>query len=175
MWRFARRFGVLSLALALFGAPAQAQVVARQGEETNKPTEFASPMVLELPFAKVIKFAEGTGKAFDDLTKFVCDDTTITRLFVKKVRASAKRGDRYAFNGNVFVRRSHDRLVTLTLDILVGSDVLASATKSNINAEENTSRQFNLQLNLNPEQTAILAANSETAVLRINVKVEDNS
>ena len=163
-----------ALALAIALSPIHAQVVAHQGVDTEKPVEFTSPMVLELPFKKAAKFPEGTGQAFDDLSKFVCDDTLVTRLSAKKVRASAKRGDRYAFDGTIFVRRSHDRRVSLTLEILVGPDQLAIATKAGIDAEENSSRIFNLQLSLTPDGSAKLARNPEASVLRLTVKVEDN-
>lgn len=175
MWRFIGQLGCVLWALALWAVPTYAQVVARQGgEEAEKVTEFVSPMVLELPFAVTAALPEGAAKSFENLSKFVCDDTLLTRLTAKRVRASAKRGDRYVIDGTVFVRRSHDRLVSLTLELLVGEERVAMAVKEKINAEENTSRTFSLQLSLSPTGTAKLAENPDSAVLKVTVNVKDN-
>lgn len=154
---------------------AGAQVVAKQGEVQEKVV-FKSPMVLELPFAKVRGLDQGEGTPFKGLETYVCDDTRLTRLVVTRTRASERKGDVYTFDGTVAVGNSHDRWVTIDLDLVLLDAVLAKASVVDLDAEEEKERDFQLKLEVPAEATArLFAAEGQGAQFRLKVSVQDNN
>jgi hypothetical protein len=168
-----------TLALALLAGScllpqaAGAQINARQGVPAEEPPEFTSPMILELPFAQVLRLDEGFGTTFPDVNKFVCDDVNIDRLLVTKVQSSAKKGDRFALEGSVTVRESHDKTVNLDFEIYLKNKKLIAGWTLILDAEEKRTSPFKVQILVPAAAIAQLKDDPKSAVLKVTVKVAE--
>lgn len=143
-----RSVGMVAVVLICWfetSSTARAQVVAKQGA-VKEEAVFKSPMVLELPFAMLRRLDQGEGTPFKGLETYVCDDTRLTRLLATRTRASERKGDVYTFDGAVAVGNSHDRWVTIDLELVLSDSVLAKAQVVDLDAEEDKERDFQLKL-----------------------------
>jgi hypothetical protein len=143
-WVFLILFVVVPVALCN-------QVVARQGDPSEAETqEFKSPMILDLPLKDFRTIPWNTGKHFNELHKYYCDDLVISEFLMSKKedsRHGKAAGMRLDMQGAVTVRPSYDRLATLRFDVIKGEERLA-ATQVGIKAGEGKTRQFSTELTL---------------------------
>jgi hypothetical protein len=166
------------LALLIVPASSIGQVVARQGNDSDASIEeFKSPMILDLPFKDFRTIPPNTGKHFNELRKYYCDDLVISELLVsrgKDSRHNKAAGMILDMQGAVTVRPSYDRLATLRFDIVKGEERLASAQVAAIKAGEGKTRKFSTELNLNADQVARIFAAGPDPLLRVTVTVQSD-
>jgi hypothetical protein len=142
------------LALALFAAPALAQIVARQGE-VPAVKQFASPMVLELPLLDLATAPKGTTRQFGpEIRNFVCVDVSLVELAVRR-RSGRKGSVTLDLSGDLSVRPSHDKRVDLEFQVMAGTAVLGAKKLSDIDAEERRSTPFRGRLSILAETTGV--------------------
>lgn len=124
-----------------------AQVTATQGNtaaEKEKQTDFASPMVLDIPFPG---FRNPPGKAWTttETSRYFCEGVSIESLTLiphKERKRELPNGvgkERvvpYELAVQIRVLASHDRRVTLHADLRHGDRVLASSGFIDVEAEE---------------------------------------
>lgn len=131
-------------------------------------------MILELPFEDAVQLEEGATFRLKGVGAFVCEDTMLARLSVKKTRASVKRGDTYKFEGTLTVRPSQDRFVVLELTIQLDGKAVSPEGRVRSHVEESNSAVFATEVNLTPEQTALLAAGAGSAKLKLRMAVAED-
>jgi len=142
---------IKGLLLTMLALPLAGQVAARQGTAADlKQSEFASPMVLELPLDRLKEDVPGGVYAFTDQDKFVCDDASIPLLLVTKSTTWSKRV-RLAIKATVYVRPSFDRKVSILCSVVGGPGVASSVTELQISAKEKQHRSDSASLELTQE------------------------
>lgn len=166
-------YSAVTVALILIASPLAGEVVAKQGQvpEAERQIVFDSPMVVELP-VELAAIREDEGLILTGFEKFVCEDTSLTSLRVKRLHISPKKGVLYAFDGSVAVGKSHDRLVGVEIKLFGKGEQLAQATYPTLDVEEGKKRSFQLRLVV-PGTHLHLIPMGET-VAQITLKVADN-
>lgn len=156
-----------------FGAP---QVDARQGDpKEERPNDFTSPMVLELPLPNLSELEDREAHRFGDgIKEYYCDDVAIHELRLKRDRRRPKRGGARIFfdlRGKLYVRPSHDREVTLTLALVQGENSLAETVIEDIEAEEKKYKSFKSRLDPRESDLDAAFATEPEPLLRITMWV----
>lgn len=170
--------------LAWAGGPIEAQdIMARSGKEAAAAVvakEHESPMVLDLRLPRVLDLGRDQSKKVGDgFREYVCDDVAIYYLGVKRGRTTkAKKGRPAAteltFYGHVWVRESHDRLVTLTFTLKKGDERVHSVSTGRFDAEEEKNTQFEKTFTLPVEVLENLYAGSPQPTLEVVLEVIDD-
>lgn len=156
----------------LLAVPMLAQVTARQGTPADlKQSEFASPMVLELPLDKLKVPELGNVYALTDQDKFVCEDVSIPVILIRK---SINRSKQVELNikTTVYVRPSFDRKVTIHYSIVMGPNALKARTVQDISAKERQNRSDSSTLVLSGEEFDGLFKGEHPGKLKLVMTVE---
>ena len=167
------RHRVVPLLLLAASAPLGAQIQARQGVPGIDPArKFRSPMILDVP-AEALRTlpSRGTWKV-PEVDQYHCEHVTIHDLAVRK--SVSRKGDvRLQISGRVVVANSFDRYVTLGFDVVDQGKVLGSVSKGEIDAEEETTTPFRLELRLEGLPAQQFAASPDLD-LRLTVTLRGN-
>ncbi len=173
---------VTCLFLSIFSVASQgagAQVEARQGDsKEERPNDFTSPMVLELPLSDLSALAGGELVEYqDEIREFFCDDVALRHFQIErqKTRGSdATAQVTFRIRGTLYVRPSHDREVALDITIGKGEDVVAETRLTEIEAEEKKRKAFKQRFVV-PQRRLLEAFSSDpTPTLRITMWVRDD-
>jgi len=169
------KFGVaLFVGLFWISSSVGAQVVAKQGErEPSNNSRYHSPMILELPVAGLVKLREQNGKEIRGTGDFVCDDASLSRLLIVKMKPKKAGETRLKLEGAVTVRPSWDRVVNLRFELMEGADRLA-AVEIDVEAEEGQTARFTDLMVLDAAASERLARVDESALLRLTMWVKDD-
>ena len=164
------RLRVVPLLLLAASAPLGAQIEARQGVPGIDPAKkFRSPMILDIP-AEALRTLPSRGSwKVPDVDQYVCEHVTITHLTVRK--SVSRKGDvRLQITGKVVVANSFDRYVALRFDVVDQDAVLGSVSKAEIDAEEETTTPFRVELALQGPPAQRFAASPDLD-LRLTVSL----
>lgn len=174
---------VCLLLMAAAGTPGRAQEIrARTGEVPAETVaqEFASPMVLELSFPRVLDLQRDQHKNLGSgLRDFICDDVSIYHLAIRRGRTvKAKKGrpakTELAFFGHLRVRESHDRLVTLTFSLARGEERLIKVSTGRFEAEEVENTRFEKRFWVPVAKLEDLYGGDEAPQLEVVLQVVDD-
>ena len=170
-----RGIGVAMFVVVLWmSSSADAQVVAKQGErEPGKNSQYHSPMILEFPVAGLVKLRDQNGKEIRGTGDFVCDDASLSRLLIVKMKPKKAGGTRFELQGAVTVRPSWDRVVNLRFELMDGADRLATV-EIDVEAEEGQTARFTDLMVLDAAASERLARVDESALLRLTMWVKDD-
>ena len=168
-----------ALLLLAVSGETSAQVAAYQGVAKEDPVEeFESPMVLELPLPDLGDLAVGSTKNIGQkLRHFVCEDTSIHALLVKRGRDKKRDGSLETsldLQGFLYVRPSFDRLVNVELTLLKDDAVIAKAVKRRIDAEEGDRTKFKTSFKVQAEEFDAIFGQEPFPTLKLVVSVADN-
>ncbi len=157
--------------LLLLAAPLLAQVTARQGTPSDlQQSEFASPMVLELPLDKLGTPELGDVYSFTEQDKFVCDDVSLPIILIRK---SVNRSKQVVLSikTTAYVRPSYDRKVTIDYSILRDGVTLGAHSVQEISAKEKENRTDSSTLVLSGEAFESLFKDGSHGRLKLVVVV----
>lgn len=136
------RYTVFAIAALAAALPVWGQTTAHQGGEK---TEFASPMVLEMPFfmaavptnlTETLVWARGT----DSTNRYHCDNVEISD-FAMKLKSVKNGKAEMPIMVTFHNRPGHDRRVSLTVEAVNGDEVVAKANINGVKVEETDSVQ----------------------------------
>ena len=167
------RLRFVPLLLLAASAPLGAQIQARQGVPGPDPARrFTSPMILDVP-AEALQALKSRGTwRVPEVDQYQCEHVTITNLAVRKF--VGRKGDVHLqITGKVVVADSFDRYVALRFDIVDQSNVLGSASKAEIDAEEESTTPFRIDLPLQGPPAQQFAASPDLG-LRLTVTLGRN-
>jgi len=149
-----------------------AQVQAHQGSTAAEdPKQFASPMILDLPVHNLGRMLESQIVYFRDVVGYYCEDVTLNSLSITRKSSAREPTIRLEIAGEIFVRKSYDRFVTLNFSMLAGGAVVATAKLDHVKAEEKKRRTFHLVMDVPGAQLASLTASGAATQLRVAVLV----
>ena len=143
--------GIVCVFMTMLALPVLGQVTAKQGTMADlNHSEFSSPMVTELPLARLKVEEPGNVYPFTDLDKFVCDDVSIPLIVITKSTTWSKR-IKLLIKATVFVRPSFDRKVTIQCSLVGGPGTLKTITELEISAKEKQLRSDSSSLEMSNE------------------------
>jgi hypothetical protein len=180
--RLRRLATTLALSLATLASAAQAQV-ARQGATVRQGSPdpahvFHSPMIIEVPLPDISHISPGQGLTISsDLSQYICDDTSLGKLTVevKKPRRTETGKQILEFPGTVHVAKSRDRLVDVSMAVKQGNLVLATASATNLDVEEEATGSFRIRLAIDELTLHQALASDQHPTLEITLVVRDNT
>lgn len=160
------------LAPLLLVLPLLGQVAARQGTVADvQPSEFSSPMVLELAMDKLKTGELVDLYSFTGLEKFVCDDASLPLVVIRKtINPSAKRVE-LKIESTVYVRPSYDRKVNLRYSIISAGKALPAVTEHQVSAKERKYRSDSSTLILTKDEFDNLFQDDHHGVLKVVMTV----
>jgi hypothetical protein len=124
------------LFVTLLALPLLGQAVAKQGSVADlKQSEFSSPLVIELPLARLKLEEPGNVYPFTDQEKFVCDGVSLPLILITKSTTWSKRV-KLTIKATAYVRPSFDRKVAVLCSISDGTSVIGAVTELQISAKE---------------------------------------
>lgn len=163
------RIGFLFLSLLVLPLPGQ--VTAKQGTAADlKQSEYSSPLVLELPLARLKAEEPGNVYPFTEQEKFVCDGVTLPLVLISKSTTWSKR-IKLSVKATAFVRPSYDRKVVIQCSISGGTGVVATVTELQISAKEKQYRSDNASWDLSKEEFDNLLKGDNPAKLKLVMTV----
>ena len=143
---------IRSCLLATLALPLAGQVTAKQGTSADmQQSEFASPMVIELPLDRLQEPESGNFYTFTEQDKFVCDDVSIPVLVITKSTTSFQRV-RLLIKATAYVRPSFDRKVFIQCSIVGGSLKINPASDLQISAKEKKYRSDSTVIDLSQDE-----------------------
>jgi len=181
---------VLSWVLGSIGL-ANAQVKATQWstelekekqKQEKQPTEFKSPMLLEVPAKGILGSSFHGPWSTTELEDYYCDDVSIPKLTVygQRRRQYVDESDdwvphvRFVARFLLYTRPSHDRLVRARFEIMAGDKSVVSWERSDMETDEGRSREKRFYSSYVPRSDVEAAFNSdEEPVFRITLWVRD--
>jgi hypothetical protein len=167
---------VLAFLVTSLVSPQTARQGTREEIEGNRlPTEFSSPMILELPLDYLITMKED-GAAYWEIrqfSRFHCMDVSIPKLRLRKLRKGTDSDLQFGLEieTHVATRRSGDRDVDLILELLKENTLIAHAAIRDIDAEEGRVKIVRTKLSFAED----IFANPPTPRLAVKVIVADNA
>lgn len=179
-----RRLALLVLVVAA-GSPrfAPGQVTAKQGAssaEAGSKTEFASPMVLDIPFPDFRKLPPKNPWITTEASRTFCEGVGVESLTVVpgKARKSwlldgsgKEKVVEYLLETSLRVLPSQDRTVTLLFELRLGDRTLASTTIRGIDAEEKKVKRAKAYLVARAVDVESLFAGEARPTLRLTMSV----
>lgn len=175
-----RSLCLVSVVAFLFVAEAAlSQVAARQGDpKEERPNDFTSPMILELPLPDLSALDEKHVERYrDEIRDYFCDDVSIRELRLQRRRAKGEGPDKRVFfrvRGDLFVRPSRDRRVSLKLGVVRGDATLAELEIENLDAEEKKRTGFKGSFWLREAELEEAFASAPAPVLRVSLWVRED-
>lgn len=165
----------------LFAAPltVTAQVEARQGDaKEERPHDFTSPMVLELPLADLSALADGEIVAYqEEIREYFCDDVALRHLQIERQKTRGSNTSSqvtFRIRGTLYVRPSHDREVALDISINKGDEIVAETRLAEIEAEEKKRRAFQRRFVVSQSRLVQAFSSDPPPTLRITMWVRDD-
>ena len=164
--------------VALVASGALGQVTGTQGTAQapgDGRQRFESPMVLETPFTRIDRLPKRGSVVLSDLSEFWCEDARLLAVSVQKTQENSKT-TRFRISGFVFVRPSFDRTAHLSVDLVAGEQAVARGADRKIDAEEEKSTPFKVDLDVPAGSLARLReAGEDEARIVFRLVLEDNS
>jgi hypothetical protein len=121
---------LLSLSSSLDGFP-QSKITVHTNAE---PTEFHSPMVMDVPLEGLKNLPVEESLMISDLARYYCDDVSIKLLEVS--RRQIGESESQLITKAKVARPTHDKSVRLVFDLMVGEKQVLSWNIDEIEVEE---------------------------------------
>ena len=160
-----------------------AQVTAAQGAnaaEAGKQTEFASPMVLDIPFPDFQKLPPEKPWTTTEASRYFCEGVGVASLTVIPGKArktwlldgsGKERVVEYMLEMSLRVLPSQDRIVDLLVELRLGDRTLASTAIRGIDAEEEKVKRARANLVARAADVASLFTGEAKPMLRLTMSV----
>lgn len=129
------RIALVGVLLALGSSPdgfPQSKITVHTNAE---PTEFHSPMVMDVPLDGLKNLSVDQSLMISDLAKYHCDDVSIKLLEVSR-RQIGERDSQLITKAKVAARPAHDKSVRLVFDLMDGEKQILSWNIDEIEVEE---------------------------------------
>lgn len=179
-----KRLAFLMLVVAA-GCPrfVLAQVTATQGAnaaEDGKQTEFASPMVLDIPFPDFRTLPPKSPWVTTEASRYFCEGVSVDSLTVVPGKArktwlldgsGKERVVEYTLETSIRVRPSQDRRVNLLVELRLGDRTLASTAIRDVDAEEEKVKRAKAYLVARAEDVESLFTGEAKPTLRLTMSV----
>lgn len=168
----------LSISFVVIAAQA-AQVEVRQGDAgEERPNDFTSPMVLELPLPDLSAMSDGAIQQYqDEIRDYFCDDVALRHIQIERRKTTGPEASAqvtFRIRGTLFVRSSHDREVTLEVSIEKDGEPLIETEIREIEAEEKKSKAFKRQFVVPQSRLGTAFSSDPAPVLKITMWVRDD-
>lgn len=172
VWRRGAALVLVLLALLLGTGSAGAQVSVVQGRASNADSfqRLASPMVLKVNANGLRGARPSNLLVFSDLSKFMCEDVSITSFAAVVSEASGGRRT-YTFKGALRVHSGVDQNVGLTLSLFEGTRRILMILDPKISAESGEDEKFTLKTTI-PAKAARAIDEAKDLSLEITVRVK---
>ena len=160
-----------------------AQVTATQGAnaaEAGKQTDFASPMVLDIPFPDFRKLPPKETWITTEASRYFCEGVSVESLAVVPGKArktwlldgsGKERVVEYMLETSIRVLPSQDRIVDLLVELRLGDRMLASTAIRGIDAEEKKVKRAQALLVARAVDVESLFAGEAKPMLRLTMSV----
>lgn len=159
--------------------PLSAQVTARQATPAENPKQhFESPMILEIPFPKILDIPKGSLRGIGvNLRNFVCEDTHLAGLSIERGRTRGKGDEAVAhfeFHVTARVGSTRDKEVVLLFTLVSGEQVLFKARSKRFEVEEERSASTQVKFNVPVTKLEESYRREEGPILKIMMSVWDD-
>ncbi len=128
-------------------------------------------MILDLPARALATLVPGAGWNVPGLRDYRCEDAWISSMRIVRTDKGKDGPMRFRAEGIVMVAESHDRFVTLRLDLLAGEKQLGGGVSSRFDAEETKATQFAFKFEIPAPSAAALVASMDPK-LRVRMELQ---
>lgn len=159
------------LCMTILALPLLGQVTAKQGSAADlKQSEFSSPMVIELPLARLKAEEPGNVYPFTDQNQFVCDGVSLPLILITKSTTWSKRV-KLTIKASAYVRPSFDRKVIIQCSLIAGTGLLGTVTELEISAKEKQYRSDSASVEISREEFDDLVKGDGSGKLKLVMTV----
>jgi hypothetical protein len=159
------------LFVTLLALPLLGQATAKQGSVADlKQSEFSSPLVIELPLARLKVEEPGNVYPFTDQQQFVCDGVSLPIILITKSTTWSKRV-KLTIKATAYVRPSFDRKVTIQCSINGVTGLVGTVAVLQISAKEKQYRSDSESLELSQTEFDSLLKGDSPGKLKLVMSV----